>query len=284
MKILYPILFCLMLPAVLSGTEKKGDFLIVSNPSKLSIFNQFEQILTETDLKNFPPYPPFLIVNRKETLGDQITEAIRCRYQGQTCFLLLDEKGNLKGLSSQQYHNIFKNCLIINDTVLLNQSTNAYQKYPSGGSITKCSAGQSVARIFRYSNSYYVFIPDKKVYGWINSGPSVFKTASKNIAESKAFSINDIYEIVENRLKAVNETYNQYFEFFNDLTHQDKSIPQWKLHNDGKRLKCTLSSSAQISEQLQNSTRYVLQDIEQILLGKPFSIQYNSGEITISPR
>ena len=37
-----------MLPAVLSGTEKKGDFLIVSNPSKLSIFNQFEQILTET--------------------------------------------------------------------------------------------------------------------------------------------------------------------------------------------------------------------------------------------
>ncbi|NLL12309.1 MAG: hypothetical protein GX267_02785 [Fibrobacter sp.] len=284
MKKLYAILFCIILPAVLSGTEKKGDFLIISDPSKLSIFNQFEQILTETDLNNIPSYTPFLIVNRKETLGDQITEAIRCQYKGQTCFLLLDEKGNLKGLSSQHYHNIFKSCLIIGDTVSLNQSTNVYQKYPSSGPVTKCSAGQTVSRIFRYSSSYYVFIPDKKVYGWINGGPSIFKTSAKNLVKSRTFSVNDIYEVVENRLKAVNETYNQYFEFFNDITHQDKSVPQWKLRNDGKQLKCTLSSSAQISEQLQNSTRYVLQDIEQILLGKPFNIQYNSGEITISPR
>lgn len=273
-----------MLPAVLSGAEKKGDFLIISEPSKLSIFNQFEQILIETDLNSIPSYPPFLIVNRKVTLGDQITDAIRCKYQGQTCFLLLDEKGNLKSSSSQLYHNIFKNCLIINDIVSLKQPTNAYQKYPSGGSVTKCSAGLPVERIFRYSSSYYVFIPEKKVYGWINSSPSIFKTSVKNVVESKTFSVNDIFEIVENRLKAVNETYSQYFEFFNDITHQDKSIPQWKLLNDGKRLKCTLNSSAQISEHLQNSTRYVLQDIEQILLGKPFSIQYNSGEITISPR
>jgi len=284
MKIFYAILFCHLLPVVLSAAEKTGDFLIISHPSKLSIFNQFEQILTETDLNSFPSYPPFLIVNRKETLGDQITEAIRCNYQGQIYFLLLDEKGNLKGLSSQLYHNIFKNCLIILDTVSLKQPTSVYQKYPSGGSVTKCSAGLSVERIFRYSSSYYVFIPDKKVFGWINSGPAIFKTSAKNIIESKTFSVNDIYEIVGNRLKAVNETYIQYFEFFNDITHQDKSIPQWKLYNDGKRLKCTLSSSAQISEQLQNSTRYILQDIEQILLGKPFSIQYNSGEITISPR
>lgn len=273
-----------MLPAILSGTEKKGDFLIISEPSKLSIFNQFEQILSETELNNIPPYPPFLIVNRKETLGDQITEALRCKYHGKTCFLLLDEKGNLKGFSSQLYNKTFKNCLIINDTVTLKQPVNAHQRYPSGGSVIKCSTDQSVVRIFRYSNSYYVFIPNKERYGWINSGPSIFKSAEKNIVKSKTFSINDIYGMVENRLKAINETYSQYFEFFNDITHQGKSIPQWKLHNDGKRLKCTLSSSAQISGQLQKSTRYVLQDIEQMLLGKPFSIQYNSGEITINPR
>ncbi len=284
MKILSAIMLCFMLPAILPGTEKNGDYLIISEPSKLSIFNQFEQILTETQLNNIPPYSPFLIVNRKEILGDQITEALRCKYLGQTYFLLLDEKGNLKGLSSQLYHNTFKNCLIINDTASLKQPVNVYQKYPSGGSVTRCNTNQTVVRIFRHANSYYVLVPEKELYGWINSGTSIFKTSVKDFVESKTFSVNEIHGMVENRLKAVNETYYQYFEYFNGITHQGKSIPQWKLHNDGKRLRCTLSSSAQISEQLQNSTRYVLQDIEHMLLGKPFNIQYNSGEITISPR
>lgn len=273
-----------MLSAIVSGTEKKGDFLIISEPSKLSIFNNFEQILTETELNRIPSYSPFLVIKRKETLGDQITETIRCKYQGETIFLLIDEKGNLKSSSSQLYQKTFKNCQIINDTVTLKQTANIYQKYPSAGPVTKCSADQSIVRIFRYSSSYYVFIPNIKTYGWINSGPSIFRSSAKNTVESKTFNINDIYGIVETRLQAANETYSQYFEFFNDITHQGKSIPQWILHNDGKRLKCTLSSSAQISGQLQKSTRYVLQDIEHMLLGKPFDIQYNSGEIIISPR
>ena len=65
---------------------KKGDFLIISPTSKLSIFNQFEQILTETDLK-YSLYTPFLIVNRKETLGDQITEdSLQYKDRPVSCF------------------------------------------------------------------------------------------------------------------------------------------------------------------------------------------------------
>ena len=103
------------------------------------------------------------------------------------------------------------------------------------------------------------------------------------MVKSRTFSVNDIYEVVENRLKAVNETYNQYFEFFNDITHQDKSVPQWKLRNDGKQLKCTLSSSAQISEQLQKVPGMFCRTSNKYYWVNP-QYQYNSGEITISPR
>lgn len=284
MKFLYLILLCSIFPARSFSSPQKGDFLIISEPSKLSVFNQFEQTLSESELNGFPPYSPFLIVNRIESLGDQITEALRSKYQGKTFFLLLDGKGSLKGSNSQSYQKIFQNCQIINDTVLLKQTINAYQKFPSGGPITKCIADQPVIRIFKHSGSYYVFIPDKRQYGWLNSGTAVFKSISKTPIDSRTFSINDISGMIEARLTAANEIYNQYFGFFNEITLQQKSVPQWKLHNDGKTLKCILSSSVQINEQLQKSTRYVLQDIEQMLLGKPFSIQYTSGEITINPR
>ncbi len=278
------ILFSLLFIATISKAEEKADYLIISDPHKLSIFNQFEQSLTENEIKNLHLNAPFQIVKRKELLGDQITEALRCKYQGETFFLLLDDNGNLKSTSASLYQKTFQKCLILNDSVQLKQPAKIFEKYPSSGISTSCKADQFVIRIFQYSTSFYVYMPEKKIYGWINNGTSIFRTAAKKISRSVTLDITDITGLIQTRLDAANEQYRQYFEYFNTITQQNKTVPVWKMEKNGTKVHCILTSSAHIAGQLEQSTRYVVQDIEQILLGKPFTVQYSSGEIIINPR
>lgn len=278
--LLFSILFVF---PVMAG--KTADFVIISTPAKLSIFNQFEQALTEKELNSFATNTPFEIVNRKETLGDQITDAMRCKNQGSTFYILLDNKGAFKNAPTSLYQKFYTKCTVLYDTVQLKRETKISDKYPSGSTTRVCKPDQILVRIFQQSGFYYVFVPQMDLYGWIAANPSLFKTKEKISKIDNTFSVADIEHIVLTRLTAANQDYQAYFGYFNTLTQQDKSIPIWKLENDGKRLHCKLSgSSPQVARQLQQSTRYIVQDIEQMLLGKPFAVQYSSDEITITLR
>lgn len=284
MRITCATMLFLLLLMQSSKAGERAEYLIISDPHKISIFNKFEQSLTENEIKSLYSNTPFQILNSRETLGDQITEALRCSYQGETYFLLLDNKGRLKNSSASLYQKTFQKCLPINDSVQLKQSINVYERYPSSGAMVKCKPNQYVTRIFQFSTSFYIFIPEKKFYGWVNNSQGIFNTIKKATPQSTAIKVSDITDIVQARLGAVNQYYRQYFEYFNTITQQNKTIPMWKMEIDGNRVHCVLSSSAHITDQLQQSTRYVVQDIEQMLLGKPFTVQYTTKEIIINPR
>ena len=58
-------------------TSSAAEFVIVPQPGKFSIFDQYEQPLSEDDKRQLLPNSPFQIINRDELMGDQITEALR---------------------------------------------------------------------------------------------------------------------------------------------------------------------------------------------------------------
>lgn len=281
------IKFIFLLFLIICISIKAGetvDYLIISDPQKLSIFNQFEQALSDKEFSRFYPFSPLQIINRKETLGDQITEALKCNYLGTTYFILTDNKGEPRSSSSSIYKKIFRNCNILNDTVTINKNMNVYERFPASGKIHNCKIGQSIIRIFRHSDYVYVFIPENKQFGWTGNITGLFKKSQKKHLGESVLEIDDIVDIVDSRLKSVNDDYEIFFNYFNNLTQQGKAIPEWTIINDGKQLRCKLNASGHISEQLSQSTRYVVQDIEQMLLGKPFVVQYASGEIIINHR
>lgn len=282
LKITKPFTFLFLLSASvsqISGADR-ADFLILSRPYELSILNHFEQTVADKEKKQvFIPYAPLQIIDKNTTLGDQITEALRFNYRGKTWHIQKNEKGNLVGLP-QTYQETFSNCENINDTTGLSKSIRLYEKHPSSGNSFTIKNSGSVERIFKFKGSYYLHsLEAQGKYGWYSGPSTVFLQKKK--AQKATQVQNDIVYRIESRLKSVNETYRDFFNHFNEITKQQKSIPEWNIEKDKSVIRCTLSGSVEIIDQLEKSTQYVVQEIKQILLGKPFTVDYNNGEITI---
>jgi hypothetical protein len=256
------------------------EFLIITNPDKLSILNQYEQPLTESEKKQLLPFMPLQIINQKEVLGDQITEVVRCTNLGNTYFLLKNDNGGFTGEERVTFQNISK-CTIIEDTVEVTRDFTLSQKFPSKGILSTIKKGEAVVRIFQNgANAYVLTLSKPQRYGWCTA-TGVFKKTEKTERKDPAVDIADVARRVQKRLDNANELYKNYFGYFNTLTHQQKSIPYWQLVTENGNCRCTLKGSQQTIIQLKRSTDYIVQDIEQLLLGKPFSVSSSGNLITI---
>jgi hypothetical protein len=261
-----------------------AEFLILSNPQNLSIYNQFEQVLSTPEKNLLLSFAPFEVVKRKELLGDQISEVLKGVYQGKTYFILKNENGNFSGNNASVYQKYIQGCTVLNDSVQLKRAISLSEKTTSGKITFQCKEGESITRVFQHNSSYYLLKRGKPGrYGWYSGSPDVFRK-TKTIQKLEVSNTEEILPGVQSRLNSANQNYEQYFGYFNDLTQKQKSIPKWSLKREGQTIRCTLNSSQQINTELQSSTRYILQDIEQMLLGKPYIVTYNPGEITINPR
>lgn len=264
-------------------TAAQSDFLIITNPDKLSILNQYEQPLSVSEKKSLLPFMPFQIIDQKETLGDQITEVMRCNNLENTYFLLKNENGGFTSTEHVTFQNI-KNSTILNDTVEVISNFALSQKFPTKGIESAIKKGETVVRIFQNgSNTYLLRLSKPQVYGWC-AVPNVFKKAKKIEPKEVTVNFTDIAQRIQKRLDAANELYKNYFGYFNKLTSQQKSVPYWQVVAENGNYRCTLKGAQQTTSQLQQSTDYIVQDIEKLLLGKPFSVSNSGNLITIVQR
>jgi hypothetical protein len=261
----------------------QSDFLIITNPDKLLILNQYEQPLSESEKKSLFPFMPFQIVNQKETLGDQITEVVRCSSLGSTYFLIKNEKGGFTSSEHVTFQNI-KSSTILNDTVEVISNFVLSQKFPTKGVESAIKKGENVVRIFQNGSNTYLFRLSKpQVYGWC-SVSGVFKKVKPIEQKETTVDFTDVAQRIQKRLDAANALYKSFFSYFNNLTQQQKSTPFWQIAEKNGNYRCTLKGSQQTISQLQQSTDYIVQDIEQLLLGKPFSVSGSGNSITIVQR
>jgi hypothetical protein len=87
------------------------------------------------------------------------------------------------------------------------------------------------------------------------------------------------------RIDEINETYRRFFQHFNELTGRSKSAPAWTASGDDPdRLSWTLSRPYWESALLTESTRSLIQDLEGMLLGKPYAVSYTNGVLAVVPR
>jgi hypothetical protein len=260
----------------------QSDFLIITNPDKLSILNHYEQPLSTSEKKDLLPYMPFMIVNQKEVLGDQITEAVRCKNLGNTYFLIKKDDGGFVSTANVTFQKL-NGCTVLNDTAEVVKSFVLSQKFPVKGIETPISKGESVIRIFQNGTNIYVLTLGKNQYGWCTT-PGVLQKTKKTEKAAKPADISDISLNIQRKIDNTNELYKAYFGYFNQLTNQQKSIPYWEMAKEADGIHCTLKGSQSTIQQMQSSTNYIVQDIEQLLLGKPFSVTRSGNQIIIVQR
>jgi len=263
----------------------KCNFLVIGVPKNTDLFNEYEIELSAREKNNLPQGIPFQIVNAKQLMGDQIRQGMHLQYFSTSYYLILDDNGKAAGLPPSAQAKTFRNCTYVYDTVTVAVSAvKVYDRYPSQGKTTLMKKGTRVVRIFRYRNATYLCrLSSPAMYGWTHVQNSSFK---RTVAVPK--TSNDefilVHDRIMRRLEQINNRYDSLFTFFNSVTRQRKSVPKWIYEQNGTLHRYILSGADETVTQLEGSTRYIVDEVEKLLLGKPFSVTYENGIITVSQR
>jgi len=261
-----------------------ADFIIVENSQALTIYNRYEQALPRSRPRFFLPNTPFRILETKAFLSDGLTSVFRVELLGRSFFILTDEQGKIVGQGNAGYIKRFKNCTLIEDTVRVTPSGSvlfARSRKALKNNGRRLQSGEELVRIFKYKNTYYIQILSNRRFGWCKSSPKGLCQKIRASTKPAALGLRaDLIDKIQNKLQQANRRYQKFFNWFN--RRQDKQIqaPQWQVKQRNGTVRFVLSGSAAVSY-LKMSTGILIEEINRLLSGRPYSARYRPKEHTI---
>ena len=280
-----PLFFFFLISLIVPFRAVASDFALLDSPQSFTIFNQFEQPLVESEKNVLLPFCPLQILQTDARLGDQITRAMQCQYGQKTYYLLKDGQGAIIGNKGQLH--VLKGCVLVGDTVeIVKEGVVAiFGKSPvSSVSRSALPKGTRLIVLFRYGNAYYSLqTSSARRYGWVGASSRDSWKRVKQAAPIIDVSITEAFSAqLRQRITSANGSYQTFFERFNASAGQRKSVPKWSEEGTAP-LSWSMSEPYGRTGELDASTEYIVKDLQEILIGKPFSVHYEKGRIVIVP-
>jgi hypothetical protein len=266
------------------GAPARRDFLVIGNPQACALYDQYEQQLPEAKKRLIPPDAPFEIVNERQVMGDQITQAMRLSLLSVPYHVMLDDGGKPAGLPASASVKRYRGCTPLYDTLIVAASAIQVTQNPAGGGRrSTLKKDDVVVRIFTWHGTTFLYrTGSRPVFGWTTAAKNSLRPLKKQrTGKNDDFAL--LHLRIMRRLNEANELYDTLFSYFNRTTHQEKSAPKW-VAQTSKDYRYVLQGSAEVTAQLEKSNLLIFRDIEQILLGKPYLVTYRHGAMTIGPR
>jgi hypothetical protein len=272
----------------LSYPQKTADFLVLEQPERFTILNQYQQPLSDKERAALAPGFPLQIINAEETLGDQITRAVQGSFDNRTWFLQKDDSGNLLGGSENNGVRTYKGCTVAYDTVdiVKDNSIRFSEKAASGSGTQFLKKGENIKRIFQYRGQWYVRRAGRAAaFGWSSFSDAPAWRRIKAVAVADTGISDFLQQRIIERFRTANNTYRKYFSHFNKITGKEKTIPQWQWDlGQALIIHCYLNAPYRTGSQLEESTRYLVRDLENMLIGKQYEVVCEKGDITLKPK
>lgn len=264
-----------------------ADFLIVENPSELSIYNKYQQSISSQIQKQLALFVPFQIVEEDELLSDQISHASRVIFDDNMYFLIKDEEGDYIP-DKNEYFRIFRNCELLGDTIKVLRKRRVFI-FSKPEYLTRkrqhiyLDENQYCIRIFKYRNLFYLKIPgDSTVFGWTQLPRSGWESCHESDIMLVTIPDNLISRL-KIRIDSANQDYENFFNYFNKKYDQKNVIPYWNLKISNYEIQGTLNDPS-LASKLKYSNSYLMQDIDNIFLGSNFVLTFSDSTFFINPR
>jgi hypothetical protein len=290
MKVMIRTLFIvLIISSVGQLFGQTAEYLVIGHPSDFVIYNKYQQKLKQTELESFADYSPFRIIDPNEILSDQITFASRCSLNNEIYFVLKDEDNSYLTENSESYIQSFSNCETIQDTIKILKSDrisikNRPVRSRESEELYSAQESELWIRIFRHESVYYLKrAEDPAVYGWaVLPGDESWKLYIPPTIKSTVIP-DRISTRIEIRIASVNQSYRQYFSYFNRKYHMNKPVPEWTLENSDTSIRGIISNPGLLGN-LNSSTTSLLQELENIILGTGLTIDRTSEGFIIQEK
>lgn len=273
----------LMLPA--ARPLHADDFLIVQKVEQLSIYNKYQQEASRRERQLFAPCVPMKILKPNDVLGDGFTPCMRVEVDGQPFYLLKEKDGTLTRSGSPGYEKVFSNATVLLDTVhILTDKLILFS--PIGSQPQHISRHDSLVRVFRHQTlTYCRTLSTPPLFGWVdfNGRKEERDWAVLKHRPAAGSSLSLVVEKVKTRIEEVNRVLTRLFRFFNSQTNQQKQTPAWTMNASSNAIICTLEGATS-ADLFQQSTFYLVNEIENIALGSEFQVTRSPGRIEIRPK
>jgi hypothetical protein len=289
-KTFHPSALFLIFTFAFSFSQKTADFLILEKPQNYTILDQYQQPVPESGRNSFAPGTPLQIISSDDMLGDQITHALQGSFDGKTWYLQKDDAGKLAGLDAKENLHVYKGCEIGSDTIeIIKDKAIAFSDIApvAGAGAHFLNRQEKVVRIFRNRDQWCVKrLGQNARFGWA----SFSKTGAwRRVVSAAAPADTGISGYLQNRLverfRTANDTYRQYFQHFNSVTGKDKTVPVWQWDlQQGKIVHFFLNAPYRTGSELDESTRYLVRDLENMLIGRHYDVVCEKGDIIVRPK
>lgn len=271
---------------VLFGTAKPlhaTDFLIVEKIEQLSIYNKYQQEASRRERQLFAPFAPIKILKANDVLGDGFTYCMQVENEGQIFYLLREKDGGLSQSGALGHETIFTNAIILLDTVQI-LTERSLLLSPINSQARHLSSRDLLVRIFRHQSlTYCRTLSAPPVFGWVDFNgktEGVIWSALQHRTSPGTSITPLVSQKILKRVEEVNRVLARLFLFFNSRTNQQKQTPAWTMEASSNVITCTLGGTAS-AEQFQQSTFYLVNEIENIALGSEFQVTRSPGRIEI---
>jgi hypothetical protein len=260
------------------------QFLVVEHPERLLVLNGYQQNLSPQDLLVLQSYAPMRILKERDLLGDGFTPCTRVEIAGAQYFLIRDTDGRLSGEARAGILRTFSGSTLRRDTVHVLESAVLEFLSLSGGEGKLLRAGERLVRIFSSGDRICVQCPGRSpAYGWVTLTPA---------AEDRQWSLTHAAEATESMvpgglrdsvqaaLTRTNAVLASLYRFFNERIGENRQSPHWQFEVSQLSIVCTLLGASP-GRDFPESTRYLMNDLQNYVLGTNFGVFQVAGGIEI---
>jgi hypothetical protein len=144
--------------------------------------------------------------------------------------------------------------------------------------------GERLIRYFSEGDRTYVGTIDQvPTFGFVRlpaSGRKQTWDIARSAEEVSAAIPPHVLAAVRQNIEEVNRVYQGLYSFFNRQTGQQRPVPHWTLSSSRALIVCTLQNRPS-SADLTQSTRYLVKDLQNALLGTPLKVASAPDHIEI---
>lgn len=259
-------------------------FLVAERPDRFLIYNKYQQTITQRERALFTPFVPMRIVRNNDLLGDGFTPCMTAEIRGELFYLVKGKDGELTGAERAGAIRRFGDVVALGDTITALTGGTLSIVLPSGDARRAVRRGERLVRYFLDGDRTYVGTIDQSpVYGFVLL-PASARRQSWDVARSAGELSREIpprvLSAVQENVEEVNRVYRGLFTFFNKQTGQQRPVPHWSISSTRGLIVCTLQNRPS-SADLTQSTRYLVKDLENAILGTPLRVSGSADHIEI---